>query len=96
MIRSDFTAAVIEDVIVVIDENRGRMSVTNDIENVVAYLFTNAGFGDWPIVYRDSEGRWEGVQIDERRRFKAFRYVGALDVTEAVRKAKELRRRGDL
>jgi hypothetical protein len=95
MIRSDFTATRVDGVIVVIDENIGGTSVTNDIENVVAYIFTNCGFGDCPLVYRDSEGRWDGVTVKDGR-FVGFRYVGALDAPEAIRKAKELRRRGDL
>lgn len=38
----------------IVDQNRGNVSVTNDAENVVAYLFEK--YGDKRISYVDTEG----------------------------------------
>lgn len=46
----------------IVDEDRGRMSVTNDIENVVGEICTrqNIEAKDYKWIYRDSEGMWDG------------------------------------
>lgn len=52
-----YVHAVTPDCIWIIDKDDGAMSVTNDAEAVVAEVVTN--HGDLPIMYRDSEGRWD-------------------------------------
>lgn len=49
-------------IIVIVDANLGRMSVTNDIENVVASieLTENIDAKDYLVIYKDSTGRWDG------------------------------------
>ena len=44
------------------DENKGNKSVTNDIENVVADIAAHERLEpkDHLILYRDSEGLWDG------------------------------------
>lgn len=67
MSRSDYNWEVIkygeQDVLCIIDEDRGRMSVTNDIENVTAEIekeLTLQGKSlPTLIVYRDSEHLWD-------------------------------------
>lgn len=60
-------------VLYIVDEDRGGMSVTNDIENVVASIIE--GEKELPdkclIIYRDSEGVWDGWDND-RERFVAL------------------------
>jgi hypothetical protein len=48
--------------LVIIDENHGNKSVTNDIENVVSDCFTGTDkkMEDHVIIYRDSDGSWDG------------------------------------
>ena len=62
--RSDYKYKLHHDnVISIIDLNLGRMSVTNDIENVVGAIAEQNGITNidkWLVVYRDSEGTWDG------------------------------------
>jgi hypothetical protein len=76
-IRSDFDFEIVEvngrDAIIIQDLNKGRMSVTNDIENVVAYIakLNDLDPASYLIVYRDSEGTWDGWDA-KRRDFVAL------------------------
>lgn len=49
-------------ILLIRDQNSGNISVTNDIENVVADIGTHEGLDptEYMIIYRDSEGRWDG------------------------------------
>lgn len=93
MIRSNFSVCIDGGVFVVIDLNNGATSVTNDIENVVAFL--GARIDGRPMVYRDSEGHWDGVIIKDGK-FHDFRLIGARSQSGAVSAARLLRARGDL
>lgn len=57
--RSTFSYEIINDVLVIHDLNEG-MSVTNDMENVLEYINKNNPLPN-KIVYRDSEGVFDGV-----------------------------------
>jgi hypothetical protein len=55
--KSDFfITSVEESAVYLIDADRGRMSVTNDAENVVAYI--NKLHPNKRIFYKDSEKQW--------------------------------------
>ena len=64
--RSDYNHMVTQfagrDVILIEDLNNGGMSVTNDIENVVADISLKEKIepSRYLIVYKDSEGMWDG------------------------------------
>jgi prophage maintenance system killer protein len=47
------------------DLNKGRMSVTNNIENIVDYVCMNKLQNPCEvyIVYKDSEGMWDGYEF---------------------------------
>jgi hypothetical protein len=49
-------------ILLIWDQNAGNMSVTNDIENVVANIAAYEGINpiSYLIIYRDSEGNWDG------------------------------------
>lgn len=63
-------------VVAVIDQDDGAMSVTNDAENVVERLRVLGALrpGD-RLVYRDSEGHWDEMAWDDRG-FIGFRPLG--------------------
>lgn len=68
MRKSSFSYEVIDGVLCLIDLNEGGMSVTNDIENVLSEVYFNErrsqpGLYKLPIVYRDSDGTWDGVSM---------------------------------
>lgn len=48
--------------LLIVDKDAGSMSVTNDIENVVADISTHEGIDptEYFIAYKDSQGDWDG------------------------------------
>lgn len=74
-------------VIAVVDHcNDGAfMSVTNAAEDVVREVVDD--LGDYPIVYRDSMGLWDGL-LHERGRFTGFDHLGATTRADAERMAR--------
>ncbi len=55
--NSDFFITSVEETAVfLVDADRGRMSVTNDAENVVEYI--NKLYPNKRIMYKDSEKQW--------------------------------------
>jgi hypothetical protein len=63
------------------DESDPTLSVTNDAEYVVK-LATDT-HGDHPVVYRDTEGRWDELRHREGH-FACFRILDARTAEEAV------------
>lgn len=82
MSRSDYSFAVVEvvgderatHVVQIVDLDAGRMSVTNDIENVL--LEIQARLDRHPTeyvwIYRDSMENWDEVQLDDVGNFQRF------------------------
>ena len=59
--KSDYQVVnVTDDTVYLVDLNWGRMSVTNDAENVVYEVYKR--YGNKRIVYRDSDGRWDELE----------------------------------
>ena len=58
-----------------------QMSVTNNAENVVIDMLEH--YGDCPIVYRDTEGRWDELKHDGKK-FTGFRALNAETMREAI------------
>jgi hypothetical protein len=76
--QADFTYSMSPDVIAITDLDLGNTitdldlgnkSVTNDIENVLRKIeyWHQGPIKGYRIMYRDSEGIWDGVQWDGRR-----------------------------
>lgn len=72
--KSDFTYRINtsqgKPVLVITDLDRGGMSVTNNIEAIVQSIAAEIGERVYtmPIVYRDSMGRYDGVNGDSLQR----------------------------
>jgi hypothetical protein len=82
--RAAYTAELDgDDVIVIIDHDDGSRSVTNDAENVVADIAARFDLRARRIVYRDSEGRWDGLVV-ECGRFAGFIMLGTDNREKAV------------
>ena len=70
---SDFTHSLEtysgREVIVIEDLNLGNKSVTNNIENVVDIVskLEHVNPANYMIVYRDSEGKWDGWDHKEQQ-----------------------------
>ncbi|HRN92989.1 MAG TPA: hypothetical protein PLS87_11255 [Ferruginibacter sp.] len=81
MAKADYTYALREmdgqKFICIIDQDRGNMSVTNNIEEVVDEILTKEKINsaDHLIVYRDTDGSWDGWDHDHR----AFVHLNSRD-----------------
>lgn len=84
MAKSDFTYKIFSDerVISIVDLDKGNMSVTNNIENVVKEIAdeANVRISHFKIIYRDSSGIWDGydprndkfIPLDEKHEMDAL------------------------
>lgn len=65
--------------LLIVDQDSGGMSVTNDIENVVADISQHEGVDplELTIIYKDSMGNWNGWD-HESQDFYPFRHDIAL------------------
>lgn len=79
-------------VLVIEDLNLGGMSVTNNIEAVMASIADEIGEGvyNMPIVYKDSEGQYDGIN-GEKLSSNTFYGIGAASEKDAVKAAIERR-----
>lgn len=73
-------------VVVIGDRNMGRMSVTNNIEAVLADIqqeISKQGLSlsKVAVIYRDSQGRWDEIKIGDDNKFSSF---GSLDQKMAM------------
>jgi hypothetical protein len=67
----------------------GPLSVTNDAERVIETLAAQGVDVDSKrVIYRDSEGRWDGMHVD-RGRFSGFRLLGCASPEQAIAKWNE-------
>lgn len=70
-LRSDFhIEEITPDKIFIVDLDNGYMSVTNDAENVTAYLYER--FGNRRFIYLDTMGNWDELEHSNGR-FIGFR-----------------------
>lgn len=92
--KSDYTYNIIDDVICIEDLNQGRMSVTNDAENVLSEIYLSKigeAIKKYPIIYKDSEGIWDrmipkwdnGSCVDVE-----FLHLGETNIESAIKKVK--------
>ena len=92
--RSDYTFHINskhgKQVLVIEDLDRGDMSVTNNIEAVLTEIADEIGTSIYqmPIVYRDSDGRYDGINV-QNPRGNPFYGIGAGEEKDAVKAAIE-------
>jgi len=91
--RSDSLITMRGRIVYVEDLNMGRMSVTNDIENVVDKVFEQVSINDIDgIIYRDSDGVFDAVIYDSNGKFKDFLLLGSVsNLQEAIKRYEELK-----
>jgi len=75
-------------ILLIRDQTLGNMSVTNDIENVVGDIGTHEGIDptEHMIIYRDSEGNWDGWDHKSQNFFflrsSVMKYVGQSQIDQ--------------
>ncbi len=78
-------------VLVIIDRNLGRRSVTNNIEAILAKIQRETSIKPQTIIYRDSDGCYDGIKVGENGRATFIPLVTQRPVKseqEAVRAAR--------
>jgi hypothetical protein len=81
--RATIQITRVGDTVVVLDQN-GAVSVTNDIDAVVKHLIDGSYIRrSATFVYRDSQGEFDGVLVTDRA-FQGFIHLGAGDAQTAV------------
>jgi 16S rRNA G966 N2-methylase RsmD len=76
MTRSDFIYDVFPETkfVRIVDLDKGRMSVTNDIENVIEEIATQEQISplDYKFIYQDSEGQVDGFNYKDKSHVLLF------------------------
>ncbi len=62
MARADYVYTLTDDILSIIDLDRGGKSVTNDIDNIIADVseIEDIDPSEIKVIYRDSDGIWDG------------------------------------
>lgn len=92
-VRASFTVEHKDEFVVVVDMSgmgTVAMSVTNDAENVVRFLFHEGVLNPSArLLYRDASGRWDEMRHDGRGAFQGFALLGPKTLADAMRIARE-------
>lgn len=82
MSSADYTYRITNGVISIIDLDQGGVSVTNDIENVIAEIVYKENIDPikYKIIYRDSAGFWDGYRFLEEE----FVHIGVKSEKETL------------
>lgn len=63
--NSDYIYFIKGKVLIIEDSDLGNRSVTNDIQNVLTAIHNELDFLPETIIYKDSEGNFDGVDHDK-------------------------------
>lgn len=74
--------------VVLLVEDLGRMSVTNDADNVVALLWQQPETTGRRYYYRDSEGDWAEL-IHIAGTFTGFKFIGSMELEKLLTLTRE-------
>lgn len=92
MVKSRYKYEVIDSVLCIEDlDVEGTMSVTNNIENVLNEIMDNGVIiSNKLIIYRDSDGIWDGINCNGRNKPINFYPLGCNTKEEAIKKLESL------
>lgn len=94
MFNAEYDYRMRGDTLVIYDANLGAKSVTNDMENVLLRCIREVGKPnhDTPIVYMDSDGRYDGVlywPLTRQLKFVPLGHTTEKDAIEGMQKYME-------
>jgi|LauGreDrversion4_2_1035121.scaffolds.fasta_scaffold35400_3 hypothetical protein len=86
MVKSAYTYETIDNFIIIIyDLDQGGMSVTNDLENIITKLKNELqNINDYILIYRDSNGTFDGIALNKKSEFSHFYGLGKSDKSQAI------------
>ena len=88
MVKSDYAYKVEDEFLIIKDLNLGRMSVTNDIENVLNEIGKVIILDLYKIIYEDSDGMFDAV-LTYQNEFTDYYILGVWSKEEAKEKFTE-------
>jgi len=88
MTKSDYAYKVEDEFLIIKDLNLGRMSVTNDIENVLNEISKLIILDLYKIIYEDSDGMFDAV-LTYQNEFSDYYILGVWSKEEAKEKFTE-------
>lgn len=75
----------------IIDDNTGELSVTNDLEAVIdGFSCFGVPLDEFVIVYRDSQGMWDGVFTTDGR-VCGIAFLSATSEAQAIDRMRQVR-----
>ena len=86
--NSDYIYFIKGKVLIIEDSDLGNLSVTNDIHNVLATIKNDLEFLPEVVIYKDSEGNFDGV-MHEQGKFKRFYPVNESELEKALEKVSQ-------
>ncbi|NNM59280.1 MAG: hypothetical protein HKM04_05645 [Legionellales bacterium] len=87
MNHADFDFELVNDVVVIYDHDNGNISVTNDIDFVLASIRDDIpNLANKPVIYQDSDGRFDRVFVDASGHFAGFCAIGEKILEKALAK----------
>ena len=98
--KADWTHHLVDGVLVILDHNQGRMSVTNDMEQVLNSIMSELNPLPDLIIYRDSDLFYDQVEPIYEAQGSGFVYsvqfvpLQEKDLYEAVKRVKKKRSGG--
>jgi hypothetical protein len=92
--KSDYRFKFIDDILVIEDLNLGRMSVTNNAEDVISEIRTSTDrrLTEHFIIYKDSEGVWDQIIPSYSLRGCSevfFKHIGETNLEDAITTLRE-------
>jgi hypothetical protein len=92
--KSDYRFKFIDDVLVIEDLNLGRMSVTNNAEDVISEIRTSTDrrLTEHFIIYKDSDGVWDQMIPSYSLTGCSevfFKHIGETNLEDAIIKLRE-------
>lgn len=83
-VRTLHYADEVVEVVIIRDLNRGRKSVTNDAENVLAAIDSDLprSIGDYPVVYYDSDGELDQLLVSGKGELEGYAVLPRLNDLE--------------
>lgn len=78
-----------DNIVQIIDEDQGK-TVTNDIDYVLSEISReeNRPLTGCQVIYRDSDGTWDGVELTEAGDFHRFYSIHETDLEKALQRVR--------
>lgn len=77
-----------DDVIVIADQDEDSPSVSSAIEAVLEQVYEQNPDAPRVVLYRDAEGTYDGVAVDDEGRFQNFYPIRTTDADHAIEVAR--------